>query len=135
MALGPGACDAGNGSRILLVLGQEDADESKYPGPTAWIDVEEAEMVETADNLVQVYTKAIDDEDALLRQMASAAAPAPVDEKLRDPLGLGSIDPNTLKLVRNQGTICNCLSLNWHQVMPKVMLIFLKIGLAIVWSP
>lgn len=93
---------------------QDDEQDSKYPGPTAWIDVEEGEMAEAAESLVKVFTKLLDDEDALLRQMASAAAPAPADETLRDPLGLGAIDPSTLKLVSNQDLLLrtlNCLTL------------------------
>lgn len=50
-----------------------------------------------ADHLVRVFAKVTDEEDALLRQVAAAAAA--LDDKPRDPLGLGIIDINTLKLV------------------------------------
>ncbi|GMH42432.1 hypothetical protein BSKO_10351 [Bryopsis sp. KO-2023] len=79
-----------------------DDEKGGYPGPETWGDVGEGEIGEEASRLVRVFMKTSEEEDALLRQMAATAAA--LDENPRDPLGMGSIDPHTLKLMSKQGS-------------------------------
>lgn len=94
-------------------------DDSKggYPGPETWAEVGDGEVMDEASRLVRVFMKASEEEDALLRQMAATAAA--MDENPRDPLGMGSIDPHTLKLTSKQESVPTLMTLPSRKFLSK----------------
>ncbi|GAX79929.1 hypothetical protein CEUSTIGMA_g7369.t1 [Chlamydomonas eustigma] len=65
-------------------------------GPSTWLEVDEEEIREVAENLLQNIHKAHHSENVLQQIFMSSAVAA--TKEMQDPLGMGSFDPVNLKL-------------------------------------
>lgn len=91
-----------NGNNLINqnqnIIQNQNQQNTEFVGPTTWNEVDGQEIAAEAERLIRSFVNEVVEEDRLTRQPVQVQ-PGVVDGILKDPLGFGHLNVNTLKLV------------------------------------